>query len=68
MWSFLRRQLNYFLLGFVASFLVYLFIRYNANDIILGIVIGAVSGLLLSIGLFLLERRFPDRGPAAEDR
>ena len=67
MWSFLRRQLNYFLIGFVVGFVIYLFLRYDADDILLGIVIGAVTGLALSIALFALERRFPDRGPASLD-
>jgi cell division protein FtsW (lipid II flippase) len=60
MWSFFRRQLNYFLIGFIIAFVIYLFIRYDADDILLGVVIGAVAGVALSIGLYLLERRFPE--------
>ncbi|MCC7364735.1 MAG: hypothetical protein IT303_10210 [Dehalococcoidia bacterium] len=61
MWSFFRRQLNYFLIGFVVAFVIYLFIRYSADGVLLGVVIGAVSGLALSTGIFMLERRFPDK-------
>lgn len=63
MWHFLRRQLNYFLIGFVIAFVVYLFFRFDANDVILGVLIGIVAGVALSIGLFFLERRFPERAP-----
>ena len=66
MWQFLRRQLNYFLIGFVVSFVVYLFIRYDADDVLLGVVIGIGCGLALSIGLFMLERRFPNAAPPGD--
>ena len=61
MWSFLRRQLNYFLIGFVATFVVYLFIRFDPDKVFLGVVLGAIGGTVLSGGLFMLERRFPDK-------
>lgn len=61
MWSFLRRQLNYFLIGFVATFIVYLFIRFDSDKVLLGVVLGSGGGLLLTVAIFWLERRFPDR-------
>jgi len=64
MWSFLRRQTYYFLIGFVATFVIYLFVRFDANDVILGVAIGAIGGLIISGGIFFLEHRFPDRTPA----
>lgn len=60
MWHFLRRQLTYFLVGFVITFVIYLFVRFNADAVLLGLVIGAVGGLALAAALFWLERRFPD--------
>lgn len=60
MWTFLRRQLRYFTVGFIVTFIVTLFIRFDANDVILALAIGAAGGLLVSIVIFVLERRFPD--------
>jgi hypothetical protein len=57
---FLRRHLNYFLLGFIAVFAVYLFIRFDADDIILGMVIAAGGGILATVVMFYLNRRFPE--------
>lgn len=68
MWTFLRRQLNYFLIGFIVTFSIYLFVRYDADQIILGLVVGAIGGGLLATALFLAERRFPDRPEASEGR
>ncbi len=62
MWSFLRRQSLYFLTGFVATFLVYLFIKIGARDVLWGMAFGAMGGLVLSAIIFFLERKFPDRG------
>lgn len=61
MWTALRRFWQYFLIGFIVTFLIYLFVRYDADQIILGVVIAAGGGLLLAGVLFLLERRFPER-------
>lgn len=63
MWTRLRRLLNYFLIGFVITFVIYLFARYNTDEIVLGIVIGAVGGAVATIIIVLLERRFPDESP-----
>jgi ABC-type nitrate/sulfonate/bicarbonate transport system permease component len=58
--KFLRRQLTYFLIGFVVTFIIYLFVRFNADQVILGMVIGAVGGFAVMAALFWLERKFPD--------
>jgi len=63
MWTFLRRQFTYFLIGFIVTFVIYLFVRFDADQVVLGVVIGAVGGAVLAIALFLLERRFPDETP-----
>ncbi len=62
---FIRRQLTYFLIGFVITFVIYLFIRYNFDAIILGVVVGSVGGVVLATVLFWLGRRFPDDRPQA---
>ncbi len=61
---FLRRQLTYFLIGFVLTFIVYLFIRFNSDAVILGVVISAGGGFAVAVALFWLERKFPDDSPA----
>ena len=62
--KFFRKQLTYFLIGFVIAFVIYLFVRYNADQIILGVVIGAGGGVGVSAVMWYLERRFPDDEPA----
>ncbi len=61
MWHFLRRQALIFLAGFVVTFLVYLFVRFNADEILLGMAIGAGAGVALAVIIFLLERQFPEQ-------
>jgi len=61
MWTALRRFWQYFLIGFIITFVIYLFVRFDADQIILGIVIAIGGGLVLAAAIFLLERRFPDR-------
>lgn len=58
MGRFFRRQLTYFLGGFVAAFVLYLFIRFSADAVLLGMVIGAASGVATCIIIAYLERRF----------
>lgn len=62
MWNFLRRQSLYFLVGFIVAFVVYLFIKIGANDVLWGIAVGAAGGIVVSIAFFYLERKFPDNG------
>ena len=61
MWSFLRRQGGYFLVGFVIAFVIYLMFKLDRNELITGLVIGAAAGIVLSGALFWLERRFPEK-------
>jgi hypothetical protein len=65
MWSFLHRQGLYFLIGFVATFLVYLFIKIGSKDVLWGMAFGAIGGVVLSTIIFFLERKFPERGTAS---
>jgi mannose/fructose/N-acetylgalactosamine-specific phosphotransferase system component IIC len=58
MGKFIRRQVTYFFWGFVAAFVLYLFIRYDADDVLLGIVIGAASGIATCIIIMYLEHKF----------
>ena len=61
--KFFRRQLTYFLIGFLITFIIYLFVRFNFDQVVLGVVIGAVGGVTLATLLFWLGRKFPDDEP-----
>ena len=61
MWTALRKFWEFFLIGFIVTFVIYLFVRYNADQILLGIVIAVGGGIALAAAIFLLERRFPER-------
>lgn len=60
MFHFLRRYTTFFLWGFVITFLVYLFVRFDADKIVTGAVIAAVGGLIVGVAVFMLERRYPE--------
>jgi cell division protein FtsW (lipid II flippase) len=60
MWRFLRREFLFFLVGFIITFLIYLFVKFDANDVVNGILLGLVGGIILAIALTFLERQFPD--------
>lgn len=67
MWAFVRRQALYFLVGFVIAFVIYLFIQFNNDDVLLGLAISAVAGIVVSALLWWLERRFEEKpAPPAE--
>jgi hypothetical protein len=50
-------------MGFVATFVTYLFVRFDADKVLLGVAIGAIGGIIVAIVLFTLERRFPEQAP-----
>jgi hypothetical protein len=62
---FLRKQFSYFMIGFVIAFVIYLFVRYNVDAILLGLIIGIAGGVASAFGITWLERRFPDDAQAA---
>ena len=55
-----RQQAAYFLAGFVIAFIIYLLIRYDFDDIILGAVIGVGGGIAVLVVANMLNKRFPD--------
>lgn len=67
MWTFLKRRLLWFLIGFVVVFLGYLFVRYNPDSIILGMFIASAGGAFVSILVYYLERKFPDEPVPTEN-
>jgi hypothetical protein len=60
MWSFIRHEATYFLVGFILTSVVYLKFKLSWNEVVVGLAIGAVGGLVVAGGIFWLERRFPD--------
>jgi len=67
MWSFLRRQGLYFLFGFTIAFVIYLMFKLGTTDLLIGLLIGAIGGLLACTGFFWLERKFPEKVETTED-
>lgn len=61
MMHFIRRRLLWFLIGFVISFLVYLFVKFDADEVLEGMTIAVAVGFGVSLLIFFLERRFPDK-------
>ena len=59
-WHRIRQVALYFLLGFTVAFVIYLFLRFNADQVLLGIAVGAAAGLVTAAGLMWLEHQFPD--------
>ena len=59
-WHRIRQVALYFLLGFTVAFVIYLFLRFNADQVLLGMAIGAAAGLVTAAGLMWLEHQFPD--------
>lgn len=60
MYAFLRKELTVFLVGFVIAFVIYLFVRFDPNKVLVGLGVSAVAGVALMIALALLERQFPE--------
>ena len=54
----LRPYVNAFLLGFIVTFIAFLFLRFNASDVVLGVVIGAMGGALALVLYGYLNRKF----------
>jgi hypothetical protein len=67
MWHFLRRQLTYFSWGFAIAMAACVAYAVGVSDLVKYVVISAAVGVAVSVGLFLLERRFPDQTGTATD-
>lgn len=60
MWHFLRRQATYFVWGFAIALVICVAYALGTSDLIKYIVISAIVGVVVSVGLFFLERQFPE--------
>lgn len=56
-------MVQFFLIGFIITFLIYLFIKFGADDVLLGVLIGLGGGLAACIIVAFLEKRFPEQTP-----
>lgn len=54
----LRRYLNAALIGFIVTFVIYLFVRFDPDKILLGIVISLIGGAAVLAGYIYLGKRF----------
>ena len=65
MGRFIRRQLTYFLWGFIAAFVLYLFIRFDPGKVLAGLAISAAAGVATCIVILYLEHKFFSDEPKA---
>ena len=64
----LRRYLNAALIGFIVTFVIYLFVRFDPSDIILGIVISLI-GAAATLALYIfLDRKLGGDEPEYYDK
>ena len=66
MMAWIRREALYVLSGFVVTFLIYLFIVFDADKVMRGMGIGLLGGAGVAILIFVLERWVPGRGNKSE--
>lgn len=66
MMAWIRREALYVLSGFVVTFLIYLFIVFDADKVTRGMGIGLLGGAGVAILIFVLERWIPGRGDKSQ--
>lgn len=54
----LRRYLNASLIGFIVTFVVYLFVRFDPDKIVLGIVIALIGAVAALAAYIYLDKKF----------
>ena len=68
MFKALRRYLNAALIGFIITFVVYLFVRFDPDKVVLGIVISLVGASVTLIGYIYLDRKLGGGEPELYDK
>ncbi|MGE0599706.1 MAG: hypothetical protein AB7J35_11455 [Dehalococcoidia bacterium] len=68
MFAALRRYLNAILIGFIITFVLYLFIRFDPDKIITGIVISLVGGAVALVLYVYLDKKFAPAEPELYDK
>lgn len=64
----LRRYLNAALIGFIVTFVIYLFVRFDPDKIVLGIVIALIGGVATLAAYIYLDRKLGGDEPELYDR
>lgn len=67
MWAFVRRQTFYFICGFTVSLAAIVAWKVGVSDLVDYAIVSAVVGLVVSVGIFFLERIFPDNTAKKEE-
>lgn len=68
MFKALRRYLNAALIGFIVTFVVYLFVRFDPDKVVLGIVISLVGAAVTLIVYIFLDRKLGRGDPELYDK
>lgn len=63
MWRFLHRQFTYFTWGFAVALIGCIAYAVGVSELAKYAAISAAAGLVVSIVIFFLERRFPEQSP-----
>ncbi|MEO9255661.1 MAG: hypothetical protein ABI305_08985 [Tepidiformaceae bacterium] len=61
MWAFFRRQTYYFLWGFTIALVACVAYAVGLSDLVKYIIISGLVGIIVSLIIFFLERRFPEK-------
>ncbi|MFN8617180.1 MAG: hypothetical protein U0837_08770 [Dehalococcoidia bacterium] len=64
----LRRYLNAALIGFIVTFVIYLFVRFDPDKIVLGIVIALIGAAATLAAYIYLDRKLGGKEPELYDR
>ncbi len=68
MFAALRRYLNAILIGFIITFVIYLFVRFDPDKIITGIVISLVGGAVALVLYVFLDKKLSPGEPVLYDK
>ena len=64
----LRKYLNVSLAGFIVTFVIYLFVRFDPDKIVLGIVIALVGAAVALTGYVFLDKKLGGDEPELFDK
>jgi FtsH-binding integral membrane protein len=64
----LRRYLNAALIGFIVTFVVYLFVRFNADQVVLGIVISLIGAAVALVVYVYADKKLSGGEPELYDK
>ncbi|MEO8541647.1 MAG: hypothetical protein ABI577_18045 [bacterium] len=68
MFRALRRYLNAALIGFIVTFVIYLFVRFDPDKVVLGIVISLVGAAVTLVAYIYLDRKLGGDDPDLYDK